>query len=298
MDNRVYSQIKDILDTNDKINIAVGKNPSFDDMAAALSLYLSLTDMGKTVAVASPKEPLVEHSSLVGIDKVKSGFGTDTGDLIVSFPYREGEIEKISYTLEDGLLNIIVKSAQEGLSFSEKDVLFKRSGGSSAPLFVIGTARLSDLGNLFDTQALKDTTIINLDNRADNQGFGDIVLVSQAYSSVSEQVASLIASLNLTLDIDTAQNLLLGIEDATKNFQDIRTSPTAFEMAALLINKGALRKSTGIPKKEDMIIEKTSSFFPQRLQRQEQKPKTEDRKSKNPPQDWLTPKIYKGSTNI
>src|SRR3990167_5683799 len=135
MDNRVLGQIKDFIGKNNKIGIAVGKNPAVDEMGAALCLYLSLKSFGKDVSIVCPTEVLVEHSDLVGIDKVKSSFEGGTGDMIAAFPYREGEIEKISYTLEDGFLNIVVKAGEEGLSFSEKDVIFKRSAGNPELLF-------------------------------------------------------------------------------------------------------------------------------------------------------------------
>ena len=99
MDNRVLGQIKDFIEKNNSIGIAVGKNPAVDEIGAAVSLYLSLSSFGKDVAIACPTEALVEHSHLVGIDKVKLSFEGGAGDMVVSFPYKEGEIEKISYTL-------------------------------------------------------------------------------------------------------------------------------------------------------------------------------------------------------
>lgn len=241
MDNASTARVKDLLTKNDKIGILVGKNPSLDQMAGALSLYRALTQTGKTVTVASPTEPIVANSSLVGIDKVKTALSGDGGDLIVSFPYREGEIEKVSYTLEDGFLNIVVKATEEGLSFVQEDVAFKRSGGLPSLVFIVGTARLSDLEQLFDADSLKNTTVINIDNQSDNQGFGDVVLVSAQASSVSELMASLLASLQIEIDQDIAQNLLSGMGAATNNFQDSNTSFLAFEMAAACMKKGARR---------------------------------------------------------
>ncbi len=242
MNNDTVQRLKDLISNTQSVGISVGKNPNLDEMGAALGLYLSLKSMGKQLTIASPTNPLVEISSLVGINKVKKSLESDGGDLVVSFPYREGEIEKVSYTLEDGFLNIIVKAGELGLSFDEKSVEYKRSGGVPALLFIVGTPRLSDLGAIFNPEALKNTTIVNIDNKSDNQGFGDIVLVSQKFSSVSEQVAHLLYSLGFQLDLDTAQNLLAGISFATNNFQKPGTSIVAFEMAALLMKKGAIRE--------------------------------------------------------
>ncbi len=379
MDNNVSAQIKDLISKNQNVGIAVGKNPGVDEMAAALSLFLALKSDGKNINIVCPTEPLVEHSRLVGIDKVQRDFELQGGDMTVSFPYQEGEIEKISYTLENGALNIIVKAGQDGLSFNEKDVMFRRSEGYPTLLFVIGTSRLSDLDRIYDAQSLKDATVINIDNKSDNQGYGDISIVTPNSSSISEKVADLMISMGLNIDIDIAQNLLTGVEKATNNFQSSRTTPLAFEITGVLIRKGAVRSAdnnlqNALPKtnredfndsdEEDLspIFRQPASFSGQpasptggplrpeplrqtqplaprmnkpanagadlqRLQnmqrqqnqntppasqnlenrqsgqdlsagRQDLDIERKDRKENKPPVDWLTPKIYKGSTNI
>lgn len=347
MDNQSLQKLQSLLEQHGKIGIAVGKNPSVDTMGAALALYLSLQAINKQVTIAAATEPLVEVSSLVGINKVKTSLDGTDGDLVVSFPYKEGEIEKVSYTLEQGYLNIIVKAGELGLSFDEKDITFKRGGGTVPLLFVIGTPTLSDLGQLFNSEALKNTTIVNIDNKQHNQGFGEMVLLSPDFSSVSEQITEIITSLNLPLDVDTAQNLLSGIAQATNNFQSPRTSYLAFEMAALLMKKGAKRPQV-------QAQQPRGQFFGQQPQRQDrqrpgQRPMQQQPQQQRPqfnrpmqqrplqqqtqtqqvqsrgehamgeeptpqperqaempsqeqsteaPPDWLTPKVYRGSTSV
>ena len=312
MDNLTFSKIKEAIDKYTNISIVTRKDPSVDEMGAALSLYLSLKDLGKNLSIATPSEPLVEVSSLVGVNEVKTTLGAESGDLIVSFPYKEGEIEKVSYTRDDNFLNIVVKAGENGLGFTEQDVKFVR--GTTAPelLFVIGAPRVSDLGKLFDPAILKDTIVVNIDNKSENQGFGDIAMVSARLSSISEGVGSLILSLNLKMDRDIAQNLMLGIAVATNNFQQENTSALAFEMAGSLMRVGALRPTVSLPRrkmnmafeekeeKSDMLdIQqeiKRQAFQPEVTQGPQIKP--EVKKNENPPEDWLEPKIYKGSTNF
>lgn len=326
MNDANLQAIKDILEKDEAIGIVVGKNPSLDDMGAALAFYLSLKQLNKNVSIACPTEPTVELSPLVGINKVKRNLDAEGGDLMVSFPYREGEIEKVSYTLDNGYLNIVVKAGDSGLSFAENEIKFKRGGAFPKTLFIIGTHRLSDLGNLFDPEALKDTTVVNIDNKANNQGFGDVVFVSQEFSSVCEQIANLFNFLRFNIDIDIAQNLISGISFATNNFQDPKTSSFAFETAAILMRKGAMRPSkmsldeTRSPASQkwgqDIAGLKQKGYFkpvgsitpsfPQRVTKQTQPtlPKTsfpkrqESSEEEKAPADWLAPKIYKGSTSI
>src|SRR3989344_8823415 len=260
MDNVMLEKIKDLLAKNENIGIAIGKNPGIDEMAAGLSLYLVLSEIGKKITIVCPTDPIVEVSSLVGIDKVKKSFnGGANGDLTVTFPYKEGEIEKISYTLEEGKLNILVKAGENGLSFNEKDVDYNRATAAPALVFVVGTPRISDFGTAFDMEVLKDSKVINVDYKPENQGFGDIPLLGKNSSSVCELVASFISSLSFNIDVDIASNLLAGIIDATDNFQKEATSALAFETAASLLKKGAVRKAKDTKKS---VIEEDSFFTP------------------------------------
>lgn len=277
MDSATLQKIQDLLSAHQSIGVAVGQNPSVDEMAAALSVYLYLNSLGKKVSIASPTQPLVEVSTLVGINKVKTALDGDGGDLIVSFPYSENEIQKVSYTIENGFLNIVVKAGENGLTFTENDVKYTRGGGVPTLLFVVGTPRLSDLGQLFDTEALKDTIIINIDNKQDNQGFGDVVLVSSNYSSVSEEVAQLISYLEPAMDGDIAQNLMLGISDATSNFQSPSTSYLAFEMAGFLLRRGAQRAGTGHISRSQWSEEELRPFNPVSAPAQQQRPMQQQR---------------------
>lgn len=324
--DQTISKLNEFLQSKKNIAVVTPKDPNVDQMAGALSLYLSLASSGRQVAVATPNDPLVELSHLVGIDKVKTSLAGGGGDLVVSFPYREGEIEKVSYTLEDGLLNIVVKAGESGLNFDQGEVKYTRSGVGPDLLFAVGASRVSDLGKLFDPQSLKETTVVNIDNSTQNQGFGDLVLVSTRNSSVCELVANLILSLNLPINTDISQNLLDGILFATNNFQNPNTSAMSLEMAGVLMKNGAQRESLAREMASTAFSRTNEQSSPvnqnqsqnQNLQGlygekqppavQSQKPIEQssqpvqnsqpDQTLNNPPSDWLTPKIYKGSTNF
>lgn len=318
--DQTISRLNEFLQTKKSIAVVTGKDPNVDQMAAALSLYLSLSAAGKQVTVATPNDPLVEVSHLVGIDKIKKGLTQASGDLVVSFPYREGEIDKVSYTLEGGQLNIVVKAGTEGLNFDNKDVKFVRSQGAPELLFIVGASRLSDLGALFNPESLKDTTVVNIDNSPQNQGFGDLVLVSNRSSSVSEEVANLLFSLSLPMDRDISQNLLDGILFGSNNFQNPNTSALALEMAGILMRNGAQRQSLAREmastafNRSDLMNQRTDlqGLYGEKSQSQTPvQPKTNEQSSQpqnqnqtqnvdfnNPPEDWLAPKVYKGSTNF
>ncbi len=254
MDNTTFQRIKDLIMQHTAIGVAVKPNPSLDDMAGGLGMFLVLLKMGKQVTIVCPTDPLVGISNLVGIDKVQKSFGTGgqasaNGDLTVSFPYKEGEIEKVSYTLENGQLNIVVKAGQNGMTFQQSDVKFVQTSANTAGgpmptlLITVGVSSLNDIAGVFNKAEAPNTTIINIDNKANNEGFGDVPVVSPKFSSVSEQVADFLTLLEpqIELDKDTSQNLFDGISFSTKDFTAPNTSYLAFEMAGILMKKGASR---------------------------------------------------------
>lgn len=322
-------RLKDIIEKESSIAIVVGNTYGIDEMGAALSLYLALTSFGKNVSVLSGKAPIVEVSNLVGIDQVKDRYESASGDLVVSFPYKTDEIGKVSYTLENGFLNIIVKPKDQPLSFGEKDVQFRKTGDTPKVIVAIGVKRITDLNAFFD---IKDTTIINIDKPSNNENYGDVVIIGQGASSVSEQVANLLLSLNMPLDQDISQNLMSGIISVTSNFQSPKTSSLAFEMAGILLRNGARRdvvrpQVQPLPQLNQNINTNAQQQIQQQIQRARQQmrqqnvqrdshPRDQRRNQpmnqplQNPvnqpqpqqdlsaPDDWLAPKIFKGSTNV
>lgn len=262
MDNQTFQKLKDLILKHQDVAVIVKPNPSLDEMAAGLGMYLVLKQMGKNAAMVCPTDPIVAVSSLVGIDQVQKSLGGEGGDLTVSFPYQEGEIEKVSYTLDNGQLNIVVKAGEKGLSFQQKDVLFKRGGKMPSLIICIGVPHLSEINALYNPAVNQGVAVVNIDNKADNEKYGEMVVVDTKWSSVSEQVADFVTLLEpqIELDADTAQNLLNGIDFATNDFKNPRTSYLAFEVAGILMKKGATRQKAQIqpqPAAPDM-----GSFFP------------------------------------
>src|SRR4051812_41433766 len=97
------------------IGILVSTEQNLDKLGAALALYLSLTQIGKNVQIVSSKDPIVEHSNLVGIDKISRSFSGLTKTIVVSIPFREGEVEKVSYSTEGDRMNFSIIGGDAGI---------------------------------------------------------------------------------------------------------------------------------------------------------------------------------------
>lgn len=264
MDNQTFQKIKDLINQHQNAGVLVGPNPTLDEMAAGLGMYLVLKKMGKDASIVSPTDPVVGISSLVGIDKVQKSFsGGGTGDLTVAFPYKEGEIEKVSYTLDGGKLNIQVKAGPQGLNFQQSDVQFVRAAaGAPSLVFMIGIPNPQTVASVFDINTNPTTSVVNIDNKDENLKYGTALNVSSRFTSVSEEVADFVTLLEpqVELDVDTCQNLLTGILFATKDFTSPNISYLAFEMAGILMKKGAKRMmpTTSQPN----AVQNPGAYFP------------------------------------
>ena len=221
------------------IGIVISERQTIDSAAAGLALYLSLKETGKNVQIISKKGPLVELSNLFGVDKIESSFSGSTNLLTISVPYREGEIEKVSYNIEKDKLNVNLFAEESGITFNEKDIEYIRKGSAPSLIITVGVLSLDEASGLFDSS---QANIINIDNSSENTLFGTIVLSDSSFSSLSEIAAQFIKELSLPNNPDISQNLLDGISYATRNFSLPTTSAFAFDAAGDLLMLGARRK--------------------------------------------------------
>ncbi|MBI2036545.1 hypothetical protein HYT17_02865 [Candidatus Microgenomates bacterium] len=298
MFNQNLDRVSELLEEAKQAAILVGENPGLDDMAAACALCLALEKVGKKAVVVCKTPPSVALGNVVGIDKVKQTPANSSGGLIISLPYQQGEIEKISYDIVGDKIKLTVVPGERGLGFTTDDITFQTPSETVDVVFSIGINSENEVMALYPS--LQETPLVNIDMNAQNSGFGSVSLVDSSYSSNCEIVAKILMLLTLPVDIDTAQNLVSGIVEKTVNFQSEATSPFAFEATAFLMQKGARRerrKSLGTIKSRFTTEEKDSIIEEDRTWAKVMKtPKPAKLQEKTAPKDWLEPKIYKGSS--
>lgn len=259
---------KEFLAQEQELGIVVG-GQGLDTYAASLSLFASLKNAGKNVQIISKKAPTVEVSNLVGIDKVREKFASgDTSKLVVALPYIKGEVEKVLFTEAPNTINFHLTAA-EGKSITPFDLnevkLMWGEGGAPNAIIAVGVGNLDELVGILGTNPQK---IVNIDNFSTNTRYGDVVLVDEAFSSLSEISGKIIKELNLPTDIDSAQNILDGVLFATRNFTKPATSPFAFEAASAAMYAGAVRKADEQPRRDTR---------PEPQSRPQQQPQFQDR---------------------
>lgn len=236
------NQARTLIEGANDILIVLPKKPVLDHVAAGLAMYLALSAQGKRVNIICPDPMTVEFNHLVGVDKVgRNVNGSSAKNLVISFPYQEGSIEKVSYNIENNAFNLVIEPREGYPQITPEVIRYSSSGGNTDLVITIGAGSLSDLDSIYsNNQALfLEKSVINIDTTANNQNFGKINIVDPQSSSVSEVIVNLFSLLNLNFDTDIATNLYSGIASASQNFTSPQTNAATFESAAICLRHGA-----------------------------------------------------------
>lgn len=277
--NYPLSQIQEILSQAQSILVLIPRRSSFDHVASALSLYLALEKAGKKSAIVSPDKMVVGFSHLVGLDRVKSEFGEN--DLVITVGAPIENIEKVFTTNEEkGSLQIVIRSKPDRQPVRRETLSFSTQGAQPDMIFSIGARKPEGFGQIYQTnqELFSKAPLVNIDNHPQNSSFGQVNVVDIRASCLSEMMTFLISGLNLPTDQDVSTNLILGLKQATDNFQKREVSADTFQAASM-----AMRFRGERPLAEEPLPPPSHEPVPEESLDQ-------------PPPEWLEPKIYKGST--
>ncbi len=278
-----------IIESAKSILVILPTKPYFDQMAAGLSLYLSLRDKKET-SIMCPSPMVVEFNRLVAVNKIVPEMGNK--NLNIKFVnYKAEDIEKVSCNVEGGeiVLSVVPKAGFEAPKKEQVELLY--SGVSADTVILIGGANQNHFP-VIATPDLASAKIVHVGIRAlENDGSKSVLSFARPASTTSELIASIIVESGLELDPDIATNLLAGIEEGSKGFKGFDVTAETFQVVANLLRAGGKRQP------EERLDRE--SFPPGSIPGEviPQTVKIEGvEKKETPPQDWLEPKIYKGTT--
>ena len=298
-----FSELQEKISVAQKILIALPARPFFDQVASALSFFLSLQAAGKTVFVTCPTPMTVEFNHLVGVDKISQKVhGTD---LIVSFDYPADQVEKVSYNDDNGRPNLVIQIKNNAPQLSETNARFSYAGIGADLMITLGVKDL----NAFSLEGgYPVQNVVEIDTEPAISQFGQISVIDQESSSLSEVVLGIISGLGLPLEVDTAQNILSGIWVKTSALTGSRVGADTYESVAICLRLGA-RRPEAVAEKRPEIFTPRQKFEPKNEERSfPVRPQAEDlpvvRQEKpeqlkpqgKPPADWFEPKIFKGTS--
>lgn len=238
---KIIGQIKEIIAKNDSGIIVLPTKPTPDAIAASTALYMALTKIGKNITLVASVMP---QSDLVGVDKIKTELNTGGDNLVISFPYEEGAIDKVDYNIKNERFNLVVIPREGHSKLEPKDVQFTYTGGKIEFIITIDTPNLNTIGDLYqkNQREFDGQTIINIDRHLINNSYGMINYVDKTSSSTSELVLKVIEGMKVQLNRDIATNLYAGVVAATNNFTAYSVNADTFEAVATLLRAGAVKK--------------------------------------------------------
>lgn len=321
MDPNSKQKTLDNLTKAESILIAVSKNSGFDGMAAGLALYLSCIKLGKNTTIQA-KDPSVDDGQrLYGADKIGRFEGNK--NLVIVVNDAVDNVDKVTYSLEDTKLKIVVHPFPGARSVNRQQISFEEASAKPNLVLAVGFQTQEELNQVIAHEQNLDPNIwvININTKDVGQLSAQVNVFNGQAVSICEVTAQIFQELALPLDEDIAYNLYAGIAQATNYFSPSLVSPLSFETASWLLKFGAGRASFANPKAEKpaldasrlMSAQSTPAFSQMPQEPQEDfgkedypqpdpfdQPAIEQVERKTTTQEnWLKPpKVYKGSKSF
>ena len=262
----------------------------------------------------------VEFNRLVGVNKITTDLGNK--NLVMRIvDYQASDIERVSYDIENGQFKLSIIPKASVAPPTKDQVNFSYSGVSTDLVVLISGRSKAD----FPALASKDiegvaTMHIGINSLSDI----DAMSFAIAASSVSEVVAISLKGMGYKFDVDCATNLVMGIDEGSKNYSGDGVTAETFQIVADLMRAGGKR----IPKSKQVV---PGAFppgaipgaMPQKSPLEQPMPQTQPmsrpmpmtqpqtnvgaetgelkdvegtEEVKETPKDWSGPKIYKGTS--
>lgn len=284
--------------------VVLPTNPSPDAIAGATSLYLGLLKLGKNVTIVS-SSPI--KSDMIASDKIQSSLSVGGDNLVVSFPYTDGAIDKIDYHIQGEKFNLVITPRQGHPKLDSSQVIYSYSGGTFDFIITVDVPNLNAVGTLYtENQAqFQGKEIINIDRHLANGFFGTVNFINKTSSSTCELVYKVLRQLECELDKDMATNLYAGVAAATNTFTSYSVNAETFETVAALLKAGASKRTSPQPAFNSQSPQKpvstpVFSIKQPGTERQQTQPiaavesqESQSKEGAQSPQDWLKPNIFK-----
>ncbi len=296
-------RLQSLINPMKRALIVLPENPSYDAIAASLSLYLSLTQKGKEVIVASPSKITVSIGDLFAVDKISDALGQKGKNLIISFPYVEGSIEKVSYNIQNDKFNLVIEPRGEGTTIDKNRIEFLRGGEGSDNfdmVFYVDVNSTQVLGKLSQTIAQLSDQKPSVCFSTENSELNTTIRFGSSHNgSISEVMALVLLRIGLPFDHDISDNLLKAMKQKTNNFTQ-NVVPDTFEAAAICMRKQQkpqqegqqLQRNVQQPSSNGQTIQIPTKNQSQPIQQVNQQ------QSQKAPPDWLKPKIFRSSDQV
>lgn len=231
-------KIVEKIKASENILVALSKNPSVDEIAAAIGLSLFLDEMQKhTTAIYSGRTP-----DALAFLRPDATFETNTSslqDFIIALD--KDKADHLRYKLDGDFVKVYITPYKT--SITEDDLTFSQGDYNVDFVIALNVRSAGDLDEALAEHGriLHDASAVDITTGTPGR-FGEIEWSNPAASSVCEMVTELIFALQGNsdkLDSEIATALLTGIVAATDRFSNNRTNPETLTLASKLMTMGA-----------------------------------------------------------
>lgn len=218
------------------ILVALSKDPSVDEVSAALGLTLMLDKIGKkATAIYSGVTPDV----LKFLDPEKT-FSTDTNslqDFIIALD--KDKADHLRYKVDGDYVKVFITPYHEAIS--EDDLEYSYGDFNVDLIIALDVANESDLDGALSEygRIMHDAGAVNITTK-EGGNFSEVQWSNPNASSVCEMIAELGTDLaDDAFEKNSATALLTGIVASTERFANEKTTPETMGVASKLMTAGA-----------------------------------------------------------
>lgn len=230
------SQLIQRLKEAKNVLVTVSRNPSVDQLAAAIGLTVAFNHLDKhATAVYSGKTP-----SALQFLKPEATLEPTTDslrDFIIALD--KSKADKLRYKVEDQVVRIFITPYHTAISKDDLD--FSQGDFNVDVVIALGVNTQQDIDEAVQAHGriLHDATVAVLSNEGQPE-LGTLNVVDVSASSLSEMALELIESIDKkVLDVQVATAFLTGIVAMTDRFSNDRTTPKTMNASATLMAAGA-----------------------------------------------------------
>lgn len=238
-DANAWQQIVEKVRDSNNILVTVSKDPSVDELSAALGLTVMLNNMNKhaTAIFSGAIPPAIEF---LRPDKTFENTVDSLRDFIIALDKEKAD--HLRYKVDGDVVKIFITPYRT--TIGEKDLEFSQGDYNVELVLALGVTNQSELDEALEAHGriFHDATVATItvgDGRSD---LGSITWNERSASAFGEMMVTLADALkkdDKLLDEQTSTAFLTGIVAKTDRFSNSLTTPKAMTVAAKLMNAGA-----------------------------------------------------------
>ncbi|MDO8335804.1 MAG: hypothetical protein Q7T74_03435 [Candidatus Saccharibacteria bacterium] len=230
-------QISERIKEVSNILVTVSKNPTVDELSAALGLTLMLNKMDKhaTAVFSGAIPPAIEF---LEPDKTLENNVDSLRDFIIAIDKEKAD--RLRYKIEGDVVRIFITPYRTNIS--QEDLEFTHGDFNVELVLALGVESQDVLDEAISAHGkiLHDATVATINAQNKTSNLGSIDWRDENASSLSEMLVTLGESFkDNVLDEQIATALLTGIVAATDRFSNNQTSSKSMTIAAQLMAAGA-----------------------------------------------------------